>query len=157
MNNHNRCIYRGGPERDWTADTRIFSPLLYQLSYRAILIKSAWRTWRESNPRSSPWQGDMLTATPMVLLRSAYILLRKTAIIARGNFQKIKAPFLGPIFQLINILIVFNSEFEIALCVIACWAHLWCFFTNMDVTTIAALPDHDIRSDEDFVIFHVFQ
>ena len=30
---------RGGPERDWTADTRIFSPLLYQLSYRAILIK----------------------------------------------------------------------------------------------------------------------
>ena len=49
----------GGSSQDRTGDTRIFSPLLYQLSYRA-----KWRSWRGSNPRSSPWQGDMLTATP---------------------------------------------------------------------------------------------
>ena len=28
----------GGPGRDWTGDTRIFSPLLYQLSYRATYM-----------------------------------------------------------------------------------------------------------------------
>ena len=27
-------------------------------------IEPKWRSWRGSNPRSSPWQGDMLTATP---------------------------------------------------------------------------------------------
>ena len=32
----------GGQERDRTADTRIFSPLLYQLSYLAIIVWSKW-------------------------------------------------------------------------------------------------------------------
>ncbi len=52
----------GGPSQAWTGDTRIFSPLLYQLSYRA----TEWRIRRESNPRSPPWQGGMLTATPLI-------------------------------------------------------------------------------------------
>ena len=29
-------IFNGGPSRTWTGDTRIFSPPLYQLSYRAL-------------------------------------------------------------------------------------------------------------------------
>ena len=78
-----RIVYLdGGLGRDWTADTEIFSLLLYQLSYQATkmqflhpLNKKEWRTRRESNPRSSPWQGDMLTATPLVLF--AYILLQE--------------------------------------------------------------------------------
>ena len=32
----------GGSRRDWTAHTRIFNPLLYQLSYRA-LFGTLWR------------------------------------------------------------------------------------------------------------------
>ena len=39
----------GGLGRNRTADTRIFSPLLYRLSYQAFL---KWRSRRESNPRS---------------------------------------------------------------------------------------------------------
>ena len=41
-----------GAGRNRTADTRSFNPLLYQLSYRAIL-RSMW----DLNPRSPPWQG----------------------------------------------------------------------------------------------------
>ena len=43
----------GGSGRNRTADTRIFSPLLYLLSYRAInTIKLKWRSRRDLNPRS---------------------------------------------------------------------------------------------------------
>ncbi len=38
----------GGSSGNRTSDTRIFSPLLYRLSYEAI-----WRSQRDSNPRSS--------------------------------------------------------------------------------------------------------
>src|SRR5699024_6334866 len=38
----------GGSRRNRTANTRIFSPLLYRLSYRASYI---WRSGRDSNPR----------------------------------------------------------------------------------------------------------
>ena len=41
-----------GAGRNRTADTRSFNPLLYQLSYRAIL-RSIW----DLNPWSPPWQG----------------------------------------------------------------------------------------------------
>ena len=34
-------LLSGGPSRDRTGDTRIFSPPLYQLSYRALSIKMA--------------------------------------------------------------------------------------------------------------------
>lgn len=34
------ALYSGGPRRNRTDDTRIFSPLLYQLSYRAMLLVS---------------------------------------------------------------------------------------------------------------------
>ena len=34
---------KNGSGRDRTADTRIFNPLLYQLSYRAILQARIWR------------------------------------------------------------------------------------------------------------------
>ena len=43
-----------------TTDTGIFSPLLYRLSYEAI-----WRSQRDSNPRSSAWQADVLTSCTM--------------------------------------------------------------------------------------------
>ena len=43
----------GGPGRGRTADTWIFSPLLYLLSYRTIFcIKLNWRSRRDLNPRS---------------------------------------------------------------------------------------------------------
>jgi hypothetical protein len=32
-------VYFGGSGRNRTTDTRIFNPLLYQLSYRAILLR----------------------------------------------------------------------------------------------------------------------
>ncbi len=32
-------INSGGPGRNRTTDTRIFNPLLYRLSYRAVLLK----------------------------------------------------------------------------------------------------------------------
>ena len=35
-------------------------------THRWVSITFYWRTRRGSNPRSSPWQGDMLTATPLV-------------------------------------------------------------------------------------------
>ena len=80
----------GGQGRDRTGDTRIFSPLLYQLSYLATavgengrsagirtldpVIKSHllyqlsyapihlgfWSEERDSNPRQPPWQGGTL-------------------------------------------------------------------------------------------------
>ena len=80
-------VFAGGQERDRTADTRIFSPLLYQLSYLAVwngrgagirtldpVIKSHllyqlsyapihlgfWSEERDSNPRQPPWQGGTL-------------------------------------------------------------------------------------------------
>ena len=51
----------GGPGRNRTNDTRIFSPLLYQLSYRAILVLKKWRPGRDSNPRPLAWQASVLT------------------------------------------------------------------------------------------------
>ncbi len=43
----------GGSGRNRTADTWIFSPLLYRLSYRALYFAFLkWRSRRESNPRS---------------------------------------------------------------------------------------------------------
>ena len=35
-------VFSGGQERDRTADTRIFSPLLYQLSYLATAERVKW-------------------------------------------------------------------------------------------------------------------
>ena len=58
--NYIRYSFHGGSGQNRTADTRIFSPLLYRLSYRAIL----WRSGRDLNPRSPAWQAGMLTTTP---------------------------------------------------------------------------------------------
>ena len=49
---------QNGARRNRTADTRSFNPLLYQLSYRAIV-----RSLPESNRWSPPWQGGVITAT----------------------------------------------------------------------------------------------
>ena len=52
--NYTRILWKyNGARRNRTADTRSFNPLLYQLSYRAIL-----RSMSDLNRRSSPWQGD---------------------------------------------------------------------------------------------------
>ena len=53
----------GASGRDWTADTRIFSPVLYQLSYRGkySIIKPKWRSGRDSNSRPPQWQCGILT------------------------------------------------------------------------------------------------
>ena len=54
-------ILNGGSSGNRTSDTRIFSPLLYRLSYEA---NKKWRFRRELNPRSSAWQADVITTTP---------------------------------------------------------------------------------------------
>ena len=61
-----RCLNRltngpksyNGPRQSRTADTVSFNHVLYQLSYQTLL-----RSRRESNPRSPPWQGGVITAT----------------------------------------------------------------------------------------------
>ena len=66
---HNRMWNCNGAQgRNWTADTGIFSPLLYRLSY----LSKIWRPRSDLNRRSSPWQGDMLnryTTRPFQLTR----------------------------------------------------------------------------------------
>ena len=57
------CI-SGGSSGNWTSDTRIFSPLLYRLSYEA-----KWRFQRDLNPWSLAWQAsviDRYTMEPLV-------------------------------------------------------------------------------------------
>ena len=54
------CKKNGASGQNRTADTRIFSPLLYRLSYRG----TKWRSGRDLNPRSPVWQTSMLTTTP---------------------------------------------------------------------------------------------
>ena len=39
--------------RDRTSDTRIFSPLLYQLSYLGVQNRAHWLPWRANNDKSS--------------------------------------------------------------------------------------------------------
>ena len=76
----------GASGRNRTIDTRIFSPLLYRLSYRGKVLhcvqsiknkmptallflfgtfrvkpKRVWRSEWDSNPRPPPWQGGVLT------------------------------------------------------------------------------------------------
>ena len=47
----------GASRRNRTTDTKIFSLLLYRLSYRGII----WRPGRDSNPRPLAWQASVLT------------------------------------------------------------------------------------------------
>ena len=57
------CI-SGGSSGNWTSDTRIFSPLLYRLSYEA-----KWRFQRDLNPWSLAWQASVIgryTMEPLV-------------------------------------------------------------------------------------------
>ena len=49
--------YNGASDRNRTNDTRIFSPLLYQLSYRG----KKWRPGTGSNRRPLAWQASVLT------------------------------------------------------------------------------------------------
>ena len=57
----------GASGRNRTNDTRIFSPLLYQLSYRgekeigSEKPKTFWRPGWDSNPRPLAWQASVLT------------------------------------------------------------------------------------------------
>ena len=54
----------GASGRNRTNDTRIFSPLLYQLSYRGIqqgLHFLKWRPEGDSNPWPLAWQASVLT------------------------------------------------------------------------------------------------
>ena len=67
----------GASGQNRTVDTRIFSPLLYQLSYRGMIFcKKKWRPRSDLNWRSSPWQGDMLTATPRGRIQSTCLVYR---------------------------------------------------------------------------------
>ena len=48
------CLSAGASRRNRTTDTRIFSPLLYRLSYRGkikVCLKQTWRFGWGSNPR----------------------------------------------------------------------------------------------------------
>ncbi len=49
----------GASGRNRTTDTRIFSPLLYRLSYRG---KQIWRPEGDSNPWPLAWQASVLTS-----------------------------------------------------------------------------------------------
>ena len=60
LNTSREYIKNGGSSGNRTSDTGIFSPLLYRLSYEA-----KWRSQRDSNPRSSAWQADVLTSCTM--------------------------------------------------------------------------------------------
>ena len=51
----------GGSSWNRTNDTRIFSPVLYRLSYEAT---NNWRFRRDLNPRSPAWQAGVITTTP---------------------------------------------------------------------------------------------
>ena len=54
----------GASRRNRTTDTRIFSPLLYRLSYRGkikVCLKQTWRFGWGSNPRPLAWQASVLT------------------------------------------------------------------------------------------------
>ena len=56
------ALLAGGGTQNWTGDTRIFSPLLYLLSYPAISVAlKKWRSWRDLNPRPPAWQAGALT------------------------------------------------------------------------------------------------
>jgi hypothetical protein len=50
----------GGLGRNRTADTRIFSPLLYRLSYQA----DSWLRGQDSNLRPSGYEPDELPTAP---------------------------------------------------------------------------------------------
>ena len=60
--------------------------------------EASWRTRRESNSRSSPWQGDMLTATPLVHgLALLLSIMRKgfaSIFFKKWNLSKNKADFI---------------------------------------------------------------
>ena len=58
------CLSAGASRRNRTTDTRIFSPLLYRLSYRGkikVCFKQTWRFGWGSNPRPLAWQASVLT------------------------------------------------------------------------------------------------
>ena len=54
------------------------------------------------------------------------------------------------------LLIILDSEFEIALWMITCWANFWCTFTNVDMTAVSTFPNNDIWSNKDFFAFNFF-
>ena len=59
------CLSAGASRRNRTTDTRIFSPLLYRLSYRGkikVCVKQTWRFGWGSNPRPLAWQASVLTS-----------------------------------------------------------------------------------------------
>ena len=59
------CLSAGASRRNRTTDTRIFSPLLYRLSYRGkikVCLKQTWRFGWGSNPRPLAWQASVLTS-----------------------------------------------------------------------------------------------
>ena len=78
----------GASGQNRTVDTRIFSPLLYQLSYRGIFFcKKKWRPRSDLNWRSSPWQGDMLTATPRGRIQSTCLVYRLSGLLSTLSYN----------------------------------------------------------------------
>ena len=88
---HNRMelLLNGASGQNRTVDTRIFSPLLYRLSYRGkyFLRQKKWRPRSDLNWRSSPWQGDMLTATPRGRIRY-FVIIGVSVTIVKQLFEK---------------------------------------------------------------------
>ena len=78
----------GASGQNRTVDTRIFSPLLYQLSYRGMIFcKKKWRPRSDLNWRSSPWQGDMLTATPRGRIQSTCLVYRLSGLLSTLSYN----------------------------------------------------------------------
>ena len=38
------------------------------------------------------------------------------------------------------ILVIFNFSFEVSFWMCTCWAHFWCFFAKVDVSTVSTFP-----------------
>ena len=84
------CIYFGGQRQDRTADTRIFSPLLYRLSYLAL-----WLRGLDLNQRPSGYEPDELPScsTPRQMKEWHYISYTKRCqVYILSGFQGIIKP-----------------------------------------------------------------
>ena len=84
---------RGASDRNRTNDTGIFSPLLYQLSYRGV-----WSGLRGSNSLPPPWQGGALPdeLKPPMVGMTGFEPAASCSQTCVGTFKRHSAALFGP-------------------------------------------------------------